>query len=173
MKFTGTPAWPTQQRDDEVWVMAAFLRTFPQLNAEEYRQLVLGEHGTRQTATALSGLLGPQPAPPVISASCARCHREDGCGRGARAFPKLAGQRPTYLRATMEAYAHGHRHSGIMQPLATGFSNADLDTTAQYYSMVGKTSSVYLSQSEIINGADTIAYTVPEGFNHVQSAAQS
>src|SRR5688572_17415740 len=43
IKFTGMPAWPSQQRDDEVWAMVAFLRAFPELDAEAYQRLVHGE----------------------------------------------------------------------------------------------------------------------------------
>ena len=46
VKFTGMPAWPAQQRDDEVWAMVAFLRTLPDLPAEAYRRLVHGEPTT-------------------------------------------------------------------------------------------------------------------------------
>jgi hypothetical protein len=31
IKFTGMPAWPAQQRDDERWAMVAFLRRLPDL----------------------------------------------------------------------------------------------------------------------------------------------
>src|SRR5690606_2513650 len=42
IKFTGMPAWPTQQRDDEVWAMVAFLREMPKLDAPAYRELARG-----------------------------------------------------------------------------------------------------------------------------------
>jgi hypothetical protein len=43
IKFTGMPAWPVQQRDDEVWAMVAFLRRLPDLDAAGYRRLAYGE----------------------------------------------------------------------------------------------------------------------------------
>ena len=97
IKFTGMPAWPAQQRDDEVWAMVAFLRTLPDLDAEEYRRLVHGE------AAAQRGR-GADPRPPGTGAGAPRGHRElrtlprrgrprPGTGR----FPALAGQRPAYL----------------------------------------------------------------------------
>ena len=44
---------------------------------------------------------------------CTRCHGDDGLGRSA-AVPVLAGQSEAYLVASLEAYAGGHRPSGVM-----------------------------------------------------------
>jgi cytochrome c553/cytochrome c5 len=133
IKFTGMPAWPALQRDDEVWAMVAFLRTFPDLDAEAYRRLVYGEADPGGEVAPLPGLLRPERAPRAVAASCARCHGVDGHGRGVGAFPKLAGQRPAYLFAALQAYAHGERHSGIMQPIAAGLSQEEMHELARYY----------------------------------------
>lgn len=140
VKFTGMPAWPSQQRDDEVWAMVAFLRTLPELDAAAYRQLVFGEEvpavdaeSTIGDAAPVHALLGPQAAPRAVAESCARCHGADGLGRGTGAFPKLAGQHPTYLYAALRAYARGERHSGIMEPIAAGLSPDDMRELARYY----------------------------------------
>ncbi|HEY5811862.1 MAG TPA: cytochrome c, partial [Terrimicrobiaceae bacterium] len=42
VKFTGMPAWPSLQRDDEVWAVVAFLKTLAHLDKEAYQQLVRG-----------------------------------------------------------------------------------------------------------------------------------
>jgi cytochrome c553 len=133
VKFTGMPAWPTQQRDDEVWGMVAFLLRFPGLNTEEYRQLVHGEAGMSGEVPPLSGLQGPGKTSRAIIENCARCHGVHGRGRGVGAFPKLAGQRPAYLLATLQAYARGERHSGIMQPIAAGLGLEDMRALAHHY----------------------------------------
>src|SRR5687767_3971592 len=39
IKYTGMPAWSVQQRDDEVWALAAFVRRLPGLDAARYREL--------------------------------------------------------------------------------------------------------------------------------------
>jgi cytochrome c553 len=133
VKFTGMPAWPTQQRDDEVWAMVAFLRTLPELDAEGYQRVVHGEAASR-AVPPLANLLRPEQVPQAVTASCARCHGEDGRGRGVGAFPKLAGQRPAYLFAALQAYARGERHSGTMGPIAAGLHPDEMHELALYYS---------------------------------------
>ena len=133
VKFTGMPAWPAQQRDDEVWAVVAFLLELPWLTAGEYRRLVSGQNSVRSEDAPLKDLAGPEKRPPALIESCAACHGLDGRGRGLGSFPKLAGQRPTYLSASLQAYAHGQRHSGIMQPIAAGLSSEAIRVTARYY----------------------------------------
>jgi cytochrome c553 len=115
--LSGMPAWPATQRDDEVWAMVAFLRRLPGLGASEYQSLVWGEQ---------------EPSTDVL-ATCARCHGADGGGRGTGAFPKLAGQSPTYLRSSLEAFARGARHSGIMKTVAVTLNPETLERLANYY----------------------------------------
>jgi cytochrome c553 len=131
VKFTGMPAWPTQQRDDEVWAMVAFLRAFPNLNAEQYHQLV---HGSDATMVAtMPTMLAPPRVPDLVRTNCGRCHGVDGQGRGLGAFPKLAGQRPGYFIAALHAYARGERHSGVMQPIAAELLAEAIHELAHYY----------------------------------------
>lgn len=133
VKLTGMPAWPTQKRDDEVWAMVAFLLRYQHLDAEGYRRLVYGGLPPAAEAAPEEGLLGPQNAPRAVAASCGRCHGVDGRGRGEGAFPRLAGQRPAYLYAALQAYARGTRHSGVMEPIAAGLSPGEMRELARYY----------------------------------------
>ncbi|HEX2254237.1 MAG TPA: c-type cytochrome [Thermoanaerobaculia bacterium] len=123
LKLTGMPAWPSEKRDDEVWAMVAFLLTLPGLDSDAYRALAYGE-----TLEVPRGTV-----PERVLESCARCHGLDGNGRGTGAFPKLAGQRPAYLAAALEAYAEGERHSGIMGPVAAGLGAGEIRALARYY----------------------------------------
>ncbi len=133
IKFTGMPAWPSQQRDDEVWAMVAFLVKYPELDDEGYRQLV---HGDISPVPAMQTMAPPnigQTPPAEVARTCARCHGVDGQGRGGEAFPKLAGQRREYLVGAMAAYAEGARHSGIMEPVAAGLTEELIENLATYY----------------------------------------
>lgn len=124
VKFTGMPAWPAPQRDDEVWAMVAFLRVLPRLDAEEYEKLVWGE---------IPRHLESEEVPSIVTENCGRCHNIDGLGRGVGAFPRLAGQHAPYLYASLRAYARGERHSGMMEPIAAELSLKEMHTLAQYY----------------------------------------
>ncbi len=64
-------------------------------------------------------------------AECARCHGRDGEGRGVGAFPILSGQSEAYLFASLQAYARGQRHSGIMQPAAVPLDDAQMRRLAR------------------------------------------
>jgi cytochrome c553 len=122
IKFTGMPAWPAPLREDEVWSVVAFLRVLPRLSAEDYRTLVQGP-----------AELYAADAPQVVLTRCARCHGAHGRGRGEGAFPSLAGQKPLYLSQSMEAYARGSRHSGIMEPVAAELTPSELEQVVDWY----------------------------------------
>jgi cytochrome c553 len=133
IKLTGMPAWPAQRRDDEVWAMVAFLRRLPQLDRASYERLVSGTRTTEEATVPIADLVTTDTVPRAITETCSRCHGVDGLGRGAGAFPKLAGQRTAYLRASLEAYAQGNRHSGVMGPVAAALDADDLEELAQFY----------------------------------------
>jgi cytochrome c553 len=130
IKFTGMPAWPARQRDDEVWAMVAFLQRLPGIEPREYAELANGP-AVRSLKAPIEELVPPGDVPAAISQSCARCHGTDGLGRGV--FPVLAGQRPEYLRASLEAYAKGERHSGLMEPAAAPLGPDEMAAIASYY----------------------------------------
>jgi cytochrome c553 len=133
IKFTGMPAWPAPERDDEVLAVVAFLRELPRLDADTYRNLVYGDAPRPDDGAPLAGLAAaPDPAGDV-AASCARCHGVAGNGRGNAAFPKLAGQKPEYFLLAMSAYASSRRNSGIMEPIAAALSEAQWRALADHY----------------------------------------
>lgn len=145
IKFTGMPAWPARGRDDEVWAMVAFLQRFPSLKDEEYHRLVHGEAALSGEALSIGGWERPEPR--SVTTNCARCHGVDGLGRGLGAFPSLAGQQVAYLNLSMQAYAKGERHSGIMGPIAAGFSVGEMEELARYYSALPKRPSVLMPEA--------------------------
>ncbi len=124
VKFTGMPAWPVQDRDDEVWSVVAFLEALPGLSAEDYRRLAFGPAEAARDLSILS-------APPL--ADCARCHGVGGLGDSDGAFPRLDIQGEIYLREALEAYAARQRSSGIMQAAVAGLGEAELAALARHY----------------------------------------
>ena len=114
IKYTAMPSWPTQNRDDEVWAMVAFLERLPDLSPADYRRLAYG---------------GRDVAP----GACEGCHGTDGAG--ADAFPRLAGLDEEYLRASLEAFASGRRQSGVMQPIAASLDSGGMRRVAREFAL--------------------------------------
>ncbi|MQA29813.1 MAG: cytochrome C [Luteitalea sp.] len=133
IKFTGMPAWPSAQRDDEVWAVVAFLRALPELDADAYARLVFGGTGQRESIDARPASGETSAVLRLVGDSCQRCHGKDGQGRENAAFPRLAGQRAEYLRLALQAYADGSRHSGTMTPIASGLDTGLVRSVADYY----------------------------------------
>lgn len=135
IKFTAMPAWPAAARDDEVWAMVAFLRQLPKLDEQAFRRWAFGATpASPGLDAAMTGRLAPLGQQlDAIVADCARCHGPDGNGRDAGAFPKLAGQKPAYLLASLQAFASGERASGIMQPIAAALDETTMQALASHY----------------------------------------
>jgi len=121
--FTGMPAFPSQERDDEVWAVVAFLLQLPQIDEADYRELVFGKE-----------TVASDEVPRAVIDNCARCHGIDGRGRGTSAFPRLDGLHADYFIAAMEAYSTGKRRSGIMEPIAGRVSDDEVSEIAAFYS---------------------------------------
>src|SRR5687768_9815571 len=117
------PAWPAQQRDDEVWAIVAFLRRMPRLGPGDFRRLADGRDDAARFAAA-------GDAPPAVRDVCARCHGEDGTGRVPGAFPSLAGQRAEYLYQSLRAFANRRRISGTMTEVASKCRNGQMRVVA-------------------------------------------
>ncbi len=125
VKYTGMPAWPVREREDEVWSMVAFLERLPGMSAAAYRALAFGP-----LAEVPPPAVPPRPAG---LATCVRCHGLDGRGDPNGAFPRLDIQNAETLLAALEAYAEGFRASGIMQAAVGRLSAEELAALADYY----------------------------------------
>jgi cytochrome c553 len=66
--------------------------------------------------------------------ACSRCHGMDGRGRDTGAFPILGLQNEAYLKASLQAYSAGDRHSGYMRAVSTQLSQEQMGALAKYYS---------------------------------------
>ena len=163
IKFTGMPAWPVQQRDDEVWAVVAFLRKMPSLDATAYRRLAYGEPGVNADAEPDLPTAGAELAPRPVRDLCWRCHGVDGTGRGPGAFPSLAGQRAEYLFASLRAFKDRSRYSGIMSGVAGGLSDGAMRGIAAYYEALSPREGDRVNDpSAIARGADIAARGVPD-----------
>jgi cytochrome c553 len=101
--------------------------------------------GRKQTRTAIvlfimGNALIPARADTLVTdgvepwETCAECHSLDGISAMAR-FPKLAGQRPDYIKKQVRDFRDGHRRNdgGQMAAIAGEISDEDLRKTALYF----------------------------------------
>src|SRR5712691_6487063 len=66
-----------------------------------------------------------------VAANCATCHGTDGKSRGA--VPSLAGQDKAYIVQQVRDFRDGKRPSTIMQQLAKGYTDAEIDAAAAHF----------------------------------------
>lgn len=119
IRFTGMPAWPVADREDEAWSMVAFLRRYRDLDAERYRALA-GYAATQSTA-----------ADQVLE-TCNGCHTPERL-HPSSLIPVIAGQSALYLEQALAAYADGTRPSGTMAVAIQGLSESERKTLARHF----------------------------------------
>ncbi len=150
LKYTGMPAWVSQDRDDEVWAIVAFLQRLPRLSADQYRALASLDRGEEEIPIRTSARGGPVG---MGLTACSRCHGLDGAGRSSGAFPRLDIQTADYLFAQMQAYAADTRQSGFMQPVAVELEQAEMRRLADYYAAQRPV----VAESSIPDGSQSLA----------------
>lgn len=69
----------------------------------------------------------------MLANTCAGCHGPNGVSVGP-ATPTIAGMSRDYFIESMAAYAMGDRPSTIMTRIAKGYSDADIEAMADYFS---------------------------------------
>ncbi|MBE0615671.1 MAG: c-type cytochrome [Burkholderiales bacterium] len=87
---------------------------------------------------AVASLLASQPVTAadaggaIIAAQCNGCHGFEGASKGAA--PALKGKPAQHLSRSMKDYKSGKAKGSIMNRIAKGYSDAELDNVAKYYS---------------------------------------
>jgi cytochrome c553 len=130
IKYTGMPAFPSLERDDEVWAVVAFLRRLPELSENQYRDLAFGPLKDSKQSGRDIAMLGSAE---ITTGICARCHGSESEPPRSNLVPVLQGQSVEYLVGALRAYANGTRQSGIMQPPARSLSDEQQRKVAEYY----------------------------------------
>jgi sulfide dehydrogenase cytochrome subunit len=73
------------------------------------------------------------PDAAMLANTCAGCHGTNGSSVGP-ASPSIAGMPRNYFIKTMLAYQRGERPATIMQRIATGYSEAETERMADFFS---------------------------------------
>ena len=73
-----------------------------------------------------------------LAATCANCHGTDGRAVDGSAVPGIAGLPRDYMIAQMKAFKNGQRQATVMHQLAKGYSDAQIEQLAGYFSALKK-----------------------------------
>lgn len=93
---------------------------------------------TASAVTATPSLLpnpyssGSVQAGATKAAVCFSCHGPDGNSQNP-AFPRLAGQNAVYIAQQLRLFKAGIRQNPVMQPMAAGLSDQDIDNLAVFF----------------------------------------
>jgi cytochrome c553 len=69
-----------------------------------------------------------------LAAGCAICHGTEGRPIKGSTFAPLAGLERDYIAAQMRAFRDGKRPATVMHQLAKGYSDAEIDALAAWFS---------------------------------------
>lgn len=75
---------------------------------------------------------GDPQAGKAKAAACAACHGPDGNSPNGQ-WPTLASQHPRYIVYQLKAFKSGERQNPVMQGMAAGLSEQDMEDIAAYY----------------------------------------
>ncbi|MCC7049585.1 MAG: c-type cytochrome [Alphaproteobacteria bacterium] len=81
---------------------------------------------------AIAGPSDAQDAPTALALSCAACHGTDGKSPGA--IPTLAGRPAKELKEALAGFKAGTRPATVMNRLAKGYTDQEIDALAGYFS---------------------------------------
>lgn len=81
--------------------------------------------GAPASAQALTGIR-------LLASNCANCHGTDGRSQGG--IPALAGLARPYISQQMQEFKTGKRAATVMQQLSKGYTDAEIDALAVYFS---------------------------------------
>jgi cytochrome c553 len=71
------------------------------------------------------------PEPPIGASSCTGCHT--GTQRVDTAVPRLAGRSAADIVLQMQAFKTGQRHATVMDRIAKGFTESEIQAIADWY----------------------------------------
>lgn len=143
IRFTGMPAWPVADREDEAWAMVAFLRRYGDLDTNRYR--ALAGYAATQSTTADTAL-----------EACNGCHMPERLGAQSL-IPDLTGQSALYLEQALAAYADGTRPSGTMAVAIQGLSEWERQTLAGHFATLPAASLPLTVQNPLSRRGETLA----------------
>jgi cytochrome c553 len=88
-------------------------------------------YGVAVLVGSASAALAALPEPPAGASSCTGCHATTA--RADTAVPRLAGRPAADIIAQMHAFKTGQKPSTVMDRIAKGFTDAEVQAIADWY----------------------------------------
>ncbi len=88
-------------------------------------------------ATSVVAIAGPcaaQTLPSSLALSCAACHGTDGKSPGA--IPTIDGRSVKEMKDALTGFKTGTRQATVMNRLAKGYTDQEIDELAEYFSKI-------------------------------------
>ena len=82
-------------------------------------------------AAAMPGAEAVSPTPPPGASSCSGCHATSKSVD--TPAPRLVGRSPAEIEAAMLAFRTGQKPASVMNRIAKGFSDEEIETIAAWY----------------------------------------
>jgi len=121
---------------------------------KHYKQLaaviLLALSASQTTVAAVDINAGKERA-----AMCLNCHGQDGNSPSSN-IPSLAGQKPAYIANQLRSFRSGARKDGMMNNMAKGLSNAEINNMAAFFTSL-KNKSVGSNKKELIQEGKKLA----------------
>ena len=104
-------------------------------NAYEYQLRAANKTGNSAFTTIVSAKRQDRTdiRAPMLANSCATCHSTNGVSAGP-SIPSISGLDRDYFIRTMQAYQTGERASSIMDRVAKGYTDTQIERMADYFS---------------------------------------
>ncbi len=83
----------------------------------------------------------------MLANTCAGCHGTNGISQGPLT-PSIAGLPKSYLSESMHDFASGKRASTVMQRIAKGYTEADIQALSEYFSKLPDEKSLKAAKKE-------------------------
>jgi cytochrome c553 len=83
------------------------------------------------TLALIAAAMAASPESPVVAASCSGCHPARPGVQSA--VPRLTGRNPADIVAQMRAFRSGQRAATVMDRIAKGYSDAEVEAIAAWY----------------------------------------
>lgn len=159
IKMSGMPAWPTRQRDDEIWAVVAYLAK------------VKSDHSAADHASHTNARLTISPSRHTGTNSisgCKTCHQPGTDIDANQQVPRLDVLHPDYVAASLRAYRAGARHSGIMQHVSSELTDENIAELAVQFAPSSRAESFTSAENldaELLDQGEKLASGVSGDLN--------